>query len=152
MEKMIKHKRKKGEFNELSDPEEFFTQLKSRFSAEFSHFEYIIHHLFGFYSDNVKCFDNCNHYSTRRDIGHTLIIQFPDPRSSVTDTLENLMLNYKKEELLNGYKCSECERTKPNIITSTLDPNDAKISKKTYLKKITQLQLPQNHLHLPKHE
>jgi len=46
-----KKEKKKGEFNAHQDPEEFFTQLKSRFCEEFTHCEYFIHHLFGFYSD-----------------------------------------------------------------------------------------------------
>ena len=42
--------------NKQQDPEEFFNQLKSRFTEEFIYFEYIIHHLFGFYSDDIRIF------------------------------------------------------------------------------------------------
>jgi len=63
---------KTDELNAHKDPEEFFTQLKSMFSAEFIYFEYIIHHLFGFYSDEIRIIDNCKHSSTSRAIGHAL--------------------------------------------------------------------------------
>jgi len=104
-----KKQKKKGEFNAHQDPEKFFTQLKSRFCEVFTHFEYIIHYLFGFYSDKHFHFDNCNHSSTKRAIDHILQVVFPDPRSTVPETLENLILYHLKEDILDGYKCSECE-------------------------------------------
>jgi ubiquitin C-terminal hydrolase len=128
-----KKQKKKGEFNAHQDPEEFFTQLKSRFCEEFTHFEYIIHHLFGFYSDKKFHFHNCNHSSTTRAIDHYLQVVFPDPKSFVTDTLENLMLHLQKDDLVHGYKCTECERTIPKIIPSNSN---------------TELQIP----HLPNHQ
>ena len=87
------------------DPEEFFNQLKSRFTEEFIYFEYINHHLFGFYCDEIRIFDKCKHSSTSRSINQTLILQFTESRSNVPESLENLMLHYLKEDVLKGYIC-----------------------------------------------
>ena len=104
--------------NKQQDPEEFFNQLKSKFTAEFIYFEYINHHLFGFYCDNIRIFDKCKHYSISRSINETLILQFPESKSNVPESLENLMLHYLKEDVLNGYICCECERKNNNATTN----------------------------------
>ena len=92
----------KDELNIQQDPEEFFNQLKSRFTEEFIYFEYINHHLFCFHCDEIRIFEKCKHSSTRRAIDQTLILPFTDSRSNVPESLENLMLHYLKEDVLNG--------------------------------------------------
>jgi len=94
-----------------------------------------------FYSDEIRIIDNCKHSSTSRAIDHTLILQFTDPRSNVPELLENLMLYYIKEYVLNGYKCSECERTK-KMQQKTKQPLQKKPLQQ--LKFINMLSKPQN--------
>ena len=108
-----------------NDAQEFLTALTNKFSSEFPNFEYIMDHLFGFYYNTYVGVIGCNHTYCSKIKQHFLQIEFtpqtkqekskfvPDSQS---ENLESLINKFMEKELIDTYKCSECNLSVKNAI------------------------------------
>ena len=103
-----------------NDADEFIIHLFDKFCREKANFEYVIHHLFGFYQDMIREVDICNHTYTRRSFHISMQLDFINPKEyAKAEHLETLFDNYFRLIHEIGYHCAECKKPKSETDTTT---------------------------------